>query len=156
MPDKTLTVKERILHFLKYSSVSVIGTTLEYVLFFFMTKIMINFFNQALADGLSTAICYILAALFCYFMSKIFVFKTKTRSFTEALKFFAVATPKMLITTFLVPLVISLLNIKASLLKTVVNMIVQITLFFLGYVFQKLWVFNEKDDKKPADMSSRN
>lgn len=139
--DKKTNFKNKITHFIKFSSVSMICALSEYVLFYFLTPFLCKIMNQYLAEGISTAFCYILATTACFFLNKHFVFKSKNNGFKEALKFFAVATPKMLITTFLVPLIIFLLKIELNIFKTLTNIVVQVILFFLGYVFQKIWVF---------------
>lgn len=134
---------EKIFHFIKFSSVSIICTLSEYVLFYFLTPFLCKMINQSLAEGISTAICYILATVACFFLNKHLVFKSKNNGLKEAIKFFAIATPKMLITTFLVPLIIFLLKIDLNILKTLTNVVIQVILFFLGYVFQKIWVFKD-------------
>lgn len=138
--------KEQFFHFIKFSGVSIFATILEYILFYFFTPVLCRLMSQPVADGLSTAICYILATILCYILNKLFVFKTKGTDLKEAVKFFAVATPKMLITTFMVPAVISLLNTDLNIMKTVINICVQTVLFFAGYVFQKIWVFKSNKE----------
>lgn len=143
--------QNKILHFLKFSGISMGATFLEYILFYFITPLLCLKMSQPVADGLSTAICYVLASILCYILNKIFVFKTENKSIKEAIKFFAVATPKMLITTFAVPAVIAFLNTDLNIVKTIINICIQTILFFVGYVFQKIWVF-----KKDSDIPSTN
>jgi len=132
----------KFLHFIKYSGVSLAATLLSFVLFYFLTPILCSFMQSSLADGLSTAICYILATIFCYVLNKLLVFRSKNNTIKEAIKFFIVATPKMLITTFCVPFFISLLHTDLTIIKTLVNFTIQTMLFFIGYIFQKIWVFS--------------
>ena len=140
----------QFIHFIKFSGVSIFATILEYVLFFFLTPLLCRWMNQTIADGLSTALCYLLATILCYVLNKLFVFKTKGTDLKEAFKFFAVATPKMLITTFLVPAFIALLNTDTNIIKTLINICIQTVLFFVGYLFQKIWVFN-KNNTRPEE-----
>lgn len=135
---------ERLFHFFKFSSVSIICTLSEYVIFYFLTPALCNLMEKSFAEGLSTAICYILATVACFFLNKYLVFKTKGNAWKEAGKFFLIALPKMIIATFCVPLIIFLLGIEKNIAKTLVNVIVQIVLFFLSYVFQNIWVFGKK------------
>ena len=142
-----MITKDSIIHFVKFSGVSIFATLLEYILFYFLTPLLCMLMSQPVADGLSTAICYLLATILCYLMNKYFVFKTDEKSIKETLKFFAVATPKMLITTFMVPAVILILKTDSSIIKTLINVCVQTVLFFAGYVLQKIWVFKNTEEK---------
>jgi len=135
--------KEQIFHFIKFSGVSITATILEYILFYFLTPLLCKTMSQPVADGLSTAICYILATVLCYVLNKYLVFKSEGNTIKEAIKFFAVATPKMLITTFMVPAVIALLQTDLNIVKTLINICIQTVLFFVGYIFQKIWVFKK-------------
>ena len=140
--------QQKAIHFLKFSSISVTGTFLEYVIFFFVVKFFDSLMDEKLADTIATALCYILAAIFCFIMNKIFVYKSNRKSFSEVLKYFAIAIPKLALTTFSVPFVIQLLNINNSFLKTVINALIQSVLFFLGYIFQSIWVFKKAPGNK--------
>lgn len=149
-PKKESSLVKEVLSFIKYSSISVSSVILEYVLFYFLVQLLDNFLEEKLADGIATAFCYLLATIMCHILNKIFVFKSKCKSrkdvVIEGVKYYAVALPKMLITSFCVPLVISLLSIESPVLKTLVNIIVQTVLFFVGYIFQKFWVFKNNKE----------
>lgn len=139
---------EKLSHFLKFSSVSIICTLSEYVVFYFLTPALCNVMEKSLAEGLSTSICYILATIACFFLNKYVVFKTQGNVWKEAGKFFLIALPKMIITTFCVPLIIFLFGIEKNITKTFVNIIVQIVLFFLSYIFQNIWVFGKSKKRE--------
>lgn len=138
--------QQKAIHFIKFSSISIIGTLLEYVVFFFVVRALNKVLEKTLADGIATAFCYILAAIFCYVMNKIFVYKSKKKSISEVIKFFAIAIPKLALTTFSVPFIIQLLNVENSFLKTVINAVIQSILFFAGYIFQTIWVFKKTSE----------
>lgn len=139
---------ERLFHFFKFSSVSIVCTLSEYVIFYFLTPVLCNLMEKSFAEGLSTSICYILATIACFFLNKYVVFKTQGNVWKEAGKFFLIAFPKMIITTFCVPLIIFLFDIEKNIAKTFVNIIVQIMLFFLSYIFQNIWVFGKSKNSE--------
>lgn len=154
-----------LLNFLQYSSVSLSGTVLQLILFYFLIQITNRIIQtQQFADGLTTAFCYFLSTLYTYAINKFFVFKTGDKGFSETLKYFAVAIPKILITAILVPLLFQALlpllqDISAgwnmdeetkensiSGVKTFINAIVQFLLFFVVYFFSKKWVFKKEKE----------
>lgn len=162
--------KKEFIHFVEFSSVSVVGTLLQLVLFYFLIKFSNRMFpeNHDLADGLTTAFCYFLCHIGQYTVNKFFVFKTGKNGFSETAKYFTITFIKLIIASFLVPYLFNILEPSllklftnwelesetvlklTSFTKTVINAFVQLVLFCMAYFFQKVWVFKPMyEENKP-------
>ena len=112
---------------------------------------MIVFFSLRILTNIDRNICniiaIIMAIIFAYFINKLFVFRSKTKNFSEAIReavaFFVARLISMAVEVLGLVILCDSFRIREWIAKLFV---VQIIVLLLNYIFSKLFVFN-KDRK---------
>ena len=110
---------------------------------------MVVFFGLRIFTDIDRNVCniiaIIMAIIFAYFINKIFVFRSKTKNVTDAIReavaFFAARIISMIVEVLGLVILCDSFRIKEWVAKL---FIVQIIVLILNYIFSKLLVFNKK------------
>lgn len=125
--------------FLKYIFASLSSFVLDLILFMLLLKIL-----PEIKFGIITSI--VVSSIFARIVSSIYNFKInekmvfKNKSKNSLIKYFILVVVQMFASAFIVSGLFSLLHIKASLLKVVVDAVI----FIINFVIQREWVFKNK------------
>ena len=96
----------------------------------------------------ATVFARVISSLINFKINKKKVFHCKTKSKNTLIKYYCVALPQMLISAGVVSILSAIFSAGAG-LSTVIKIIVDCILFFIGYRLQQNWVFNDTKTEKP-------
>ena len=104
----------------------------------FVYGLCFRLFNLELIS--SNIISWIVAVLFAYYTNKIFVFRSKSKSFKEFVSFVGSRVITLLLDTALMLLFVNVINMNDLISKV----IVQIVVIIGNYIISKLIVFKKR------------
>ena len=151
-------------HFFRYTAVSLCSAAIDtglYALCLFLFHLGLG----PTVDGVSyrfidisvTAVCTVVArvvsSLFNFFMNKKLVFQTKVSTGKAMLRYYALAIPQLLAQVLLTQVVYWLLHIpdNATVLRTLIYVIVMTVLYIVSFMIQQRWVFASDNSKKDLE-----
>ena len=128
---------------IRYLIIGGLTTLISLVSYFLVTTLFLDP-EKELELQIANIISWIISVTFAYFTNHFFVFKKKENvSFKEALKFYSSRISTLLIEMLLMYLLVSVCEFNDRIIK----IIVQIIIIVLNYVFSKIFVFKNKNEK---------
>ena len=124
------------LEFIKFSLVSFITTVIDLTIF----RIISNNSKSLLIIAIATIVSRTISTILCYLCNKYWVFKSKKQDPKELFYFILLVCGQIVISAIVVWL-LRFLPIP----QLVTKMIVDTTLFFIGFFIQKIFIFKEKE-----------
>lgn len=99
------------------------------------------------AAFIATVCARVISSLINYYINKKKVFEYDENKGNTLLKYYALAIPQMLISAFAITYVTKFFAIKttATLLTSVIKFIIDVIIFIVNYIIQRVWVFKKKD-----------
>ena len=132
---------------LKFMASSLFCTLVDLVCFFLFSKYLGIFLGFA-----SITLCTLLARAISSFLNfninSRTIYKGKKPPKNAILKFYTIAIPQAFLSAFLLQTLSSLFSAHFAAMRTVLKMVVDTTLFFVSYNFQRKWVFKQKSNNK--------
>lgn len=132
---------------LKYIISSITASIIDLVAFTLLNLFLPDNMEEWLRVFIAVAVARVISSTVNYTVNRKKVFKSKSRLNASLIKYFILTVCQASLSYGLVYLITSLTDVKQSLLQTVYKMIVDIILFFMCFVLQREWVFNEKIKK---------
>ena len=130
------------MRYLIFGALTTIVNILIYAVF--ASLILKNLPNEEAIINISEIIAFIVALIFAYITNKIYVFKSKVKSFKDMIKEITSFTSCRIVTEIISILMMNSaiwFNINDILMKVVANIVVII----LNFVFSKLIIFKKKE-----------
>lgn len=132
---------------LKFMASSLVCTAVDLVSFFLLSKYLGAFLGYA-SITLCTFIARAISSFLNYNINNNTVFAKEQKPKHSLLRFYTVAIPQAVLSALLVQLLSSLFSAKYAIIKTLLKMLVDTSLFFVSFNFQRKWVFKSKDTQK--------
>ena len=126
---------------INYLIIGALTTLVSLLVYYFLTFTVLNPEN-AVELQIANVISWICAVIFAYFTNRKYVFNSKNKSISEAIKFFLSRIGTLLIDMAIMYIFVTKLNLNDKVIKIVSQIIVIV----LNYVLSKFIVF--KGDKK--------
>ena len=119
----------------------VVNLIVKYIMWGFICDPKINnYFNQQFPVDFS----WVVAVLFAYFTNKKYVFKSKSKKFSEFISFISSRVFTLILEKILTFIFITKLSITEGILFLGVTLFIQFVVIVLNYVFSKIFVFKKK------------
>ncbi len=130
--------KDRILSFAKFALSSMTAALIDMAVFQFLCFMLRGSFESKLYAGIATVIARVVSSTYNYLINYFVVFKSKEKHLGAVVKYAGQAALKMVLSAVVTTYILSLV---ATNFELFVKIPVDVALFFLGYVIQKLLVF---------------
>ncbi len=137
--------KETILSYLKmfesiikYSISSIIAAIIDIIFFKLFLHIKIDTSNNIMY---STILARIISSIANYILSKKVAFKDKSNALKTIVKYYTLVIIQVIMSGLLVTIIYKLINISETLIKIIIDTV----LFFIGYRIQRKWIFKNKN-----------
>ena len=140
----------RIYRFVILYLLSSLSGSLADLVVFFIARLLLQpqVSRGALPDGTAVLAATVIARVFSSFLNfnlnKRVVFNGKGGYGKAILRYYALAVPQMLVSAGLVALLSDLASTGASVLTTLIKLVVDVVLFLISFRIQQTWVFREK------------
>lgn len=132
---------------MRYLVFGVLTTLVSIVGSAFLYYIVLRNLSEEIKVNLSTILAIIAAWIFAYVTNKLYVFESKTNNLKELIQeiisFAGCRLATAVIEIVLMNLLVTILHFNYMLMKIIVNIIVII----LNFVFSKLFIFKNKNEK---------
>lgn len=132
---------------LKYIISSLAASIIDLAVFTLLNLLLPDNMEEWLRVFIAVAVARVISSTVNYTVNRKKVFKSKSRLNASLVKYFILAVCQAALSYGLVYLITSVTDIRQSFWQTVYKMIVDIALFFICFVLQREWVFNEKIKK---------
>ena len=124
---------------ISYSTISILSSIIDIALYTLLYNLIFINIDYAKAILFSTVLARLCSSLFNFLMNKNKVFKTNKNIKNTIVKYYVLVACRILLSSFLVTLIFSWININTSIIKIFVDL----ALFLLTYKIQKKWIFNK-------------
>ena len=123
---------QKRIDFIKFSIVSIVTTIIDLTIF----QLISNNSKKLLIIAIATLVSRTVSTILCYIFNKHWVFKSKKQDKTEFIKFVLLVAGQIAVSALVVWL-LRFLPIP----QIITKIIVDTTLFFIGYFIQKKYIF---------------
>ena len=135
--DSVKIYKVMFKRFFQYTISGLISSLIDISLFALLTKVVFDNSSTSKIIFLSTLFARICSSLFNYTVNKNIVFSNKRSSKKTFFKYYILCALQMIASWGFVTLIYKLFKIDT----TVIKILVDLTLFFVSYQIQRLWIF---------------
>lgn len=133
---------------IKYTANSLISSLLDLIIFYLIMRFVFHGDEDGFAAvAICTVSARVLSNSFNFAVSQIIVFGNRSNAKRSLKKYLVVTVIQMMLSALLVYVISWVVRSDHSAITTAIKMPVDVTLFFVGYYFQRKWVFNENKDK---------
>lgn len=140
---------------LTYIASSLLCTLIDLILYTVLMNILPEGFAQKNILGIVTlnvliaaVSARIISSLMNFFINQRVVFQSSGDTGGAMARYYTLAAGQILVSSVLVSNLLKLFGLTRGLLPTLIKCVVDVTLFFVLYHFQKSWVFKKKTDKE--------
>ena len=140
---------------LTYIASSLLCTLVDLIIFTVLLGILPESFAQKNILGIVTlnvliaaVSARIVSSLMNFFINQRVVFKSSGDTGGAMVRYYILATGQILVSAVLVSNLLKLFGLTKGILATLIKCVVDVTLFFVLYHFQRSWVFKKKSDKE--------
>ena len=132
-----------LVHFFRYTLVSLTSALLDNGLFALLSRLMFGIFSGMALTAVATVGARIFSSLFNFFMNKQVVFQSNASTGRAIVRYYALAVPQMITQVLLTQGVYALLQIPdhATGLRTLIYALVMGVLYIVSFMVQQRWVF---------------
>ena len=127
----------------KFAASSLLCTGVDLLAFYLLTKFLTPFLMFA-SITLCTFVARAISSFLNYSINKKAVFKDQKIPKYTLLRFYSIAIPQACLSAIFVQFLTSLFSADYAIIKTLLKMIVDTSLFFLSFQLQRKWVFKNK------------